>query len=94
MSKHYSTTSLSYEWSGPGGFKVTTGIQGDEAHDIVDVGDCLCLCFGPRKLTPPEVCLVRRSAAPDAPAYDSIYGGSAPPFVIGGGPDSPDTAAD
>lgn len=82
-----------YKWTGPGGLEVTTGIEGDEAHDIVSVGEDLCLCFGPRKLTPAEVCLVRRSAAPDAPAYDSIYGGPPPPFFISGGSDSPDAAA-
>lgn len=86
-------TAITYEWTGPGGLKVKTGIQVDEAHDIVEVGEDLCLCFGPRKLTPAEACLVRRSASTDAPAYDSIYGRSSPPFVIGGGSDSPDAAA-
>ncbi len=78
----HSSGAIIYKWTGPGGLEVTTGIQGDEAHDSVGVGDDLCLCFGPRKLTPAEVCLVRRSAAPDAPAYDSIYGAPPPPFVF------------
>lgn len=45
-------TAIIYKWTGPGGLEVTTGIQGDEAHDSVAVGDDLLLPFAPSALSP------------------------------------------